>query len=477
MIKNTLFSRIMILTGWILSFQCINAQYLEEDTKIYHPQEDSLKEHMAPEWFNNAKLGIFVHWGLYSVPAFAPTKGTIWEIMDVDRRDWFTNNAYAEWYLNTLRIKGSPTYNYHVDKYGADFNYYQFSTEFNHAISQWSPEEMAKVFKESGARYVVLTTKHHDGYTLWPSRVHNNNMPEHEKVRRDIVGELTDAVRKNNMKMGLYYSGGLDWTFNRTPITGDIKIIPDMTPQSVEYAAIADAHVRELVEKYQPSVLWNDIHYPKRGDLLTLLSDYYNLVPDGVINNRWGIQGLHDFTTPEYSKYEEVMDYKWESCRGLGYSFGFNQFEDEKHTVSSTELIHLLIDVVSKNGNLLINVGPKPDGTIPEIQLERLQDLGNWLKINGDAIFDTKPNEKYGGTTLEGIDFRYTQKDDKLYLTLLEKPERKISVSGHNFSNGTNISFLGTTEKLKWKSVNDHIEIKIPNELKGEHAFVLEISN
>ena len=141
------------------------------------------------------------------------------------------------------------------------------------------------------------------------------------------------------------------------------------------------------------------------------MADYYNTVPDGVINNRWGASGLSDFSTPEYLEFSTIQEEKWESCRGLGYSFGYNQFEDDSHTLSSTELIHLLIDVVSKNGNLLINVGPKPDGTIPDIQLDRLNELGDWMSINGRAIYDTRPWHTYGGKTISGKEYRFTKKE------------------------------------------------------------------
>lgn len=451
------------------------AQYVDPEQKVYLPTEKDLKTHTSPEWFNNAKLGIFIHWGLYSVPAYAPTKGSIRDIMDNDRRDWFKNNAYAEWYLNTMRIKGSPTYEYHLENYGAEYDYYSFSEEFNSALRNWSPQKMAEIFKKAGARYVVLTTKHHDGYTLWPSRVHNNNMPEAcEPVSRDIVGELSNAVREKDMVMGLYYSGGLDWTFIRRPIMG-ISGLKDDTPHSAEYGALTDAHIRELTEKYKPGVLWNDIYYPKESDLLNVLADYYNLVPEGVINNRWAVSGLYDFTTPEYREYDQIVKEKWESCRGLGYSFGYNKFEDDTHTLSSTELIHLLIDVVSKNGNLLINVGPKPDGSIPDIQMERLEALGDWMSVNGSAIYDTEPWQVFGGTTESGKDIRYTSKEDTLYIIFLDQPDQKEVISNLFVGDVKKMSLLSTNQNLKWKQKGSECELSFSEKPGGKHAFVVKV--
>lgn len=464
---------------------------IEGNQTVYSDNLEQLRTHDSPEWFNNAKLGIFIHWGLYSVPAFAPTELSVEELfsemgkenpdpvkLQKAARKWFTNNSYSEWYLNSLRIKGSPTYEYHKKAYGLDYDYYRFSEDFNKEILKWDSDEMAEIFKRTGARYVVLTTKHHDGYTLWPSRVHNNNLPAAVKsVQRDIVGELSKSVRKKGMKMGLYYSGGLDWTYNRTPIY-DFAGLANTTPKSYEYGGIADAHLRELIEKYKPSILWNDITYPDEGNLAGIISDYYNLIPYGVINNRWGTSyNLSDFETPEYSKMDSIQKKKWETCRGLGQSFGYNQYEDESTTLSSTELIHLLIDIVSKNGNLLLNVGPKPDGTIPGIQLGRLKDLGDWMAINGDAIYDTTPWERSETKTKSGKEVRFTQKGDKLYVILLGKPDKKEVIQNLKLKKGQRIRMLGEDTVLKWRQDVKSTEITFPNGTEGKHAIALEVSS
>ncbi|MBI3469838.1 MAG: alpha-L-fucosidase, partial [Candidatus Solibacter usitatus] len=161
-------------------------------------------------------------------------------------------------------------------------------------------------------------------------------------------------------------------------------------PQTEEYAKYADAHWRELMDRYQPAILWNDISYPKQGDVLGIFSAFYDRTPDGLINNRFGVDHA-DITTPEYSSYNKITEKKWEACRGLGFSFGYNQAEGPQHVIASDKLVNLLVDIVSKNGNLLLNIGPKPDGTISDLQLQRLRDLGAWLKMNGEAIFGTRP--------------------------------------------------------------------------------------
>jgi len=172
----------------------------------YEPTIASLDQHQVPFWYSHAKLGIFIHWGLYSVPGWAPLSHPEHDFSSVD---YIRNDPYAEWYYNTMRIEGSPTQTYHREHYGANFNYYDFAPVFNREIQKWKPNEWAKIFRQSGAKYVVLTTKHHDGFTLWPSSVPNPTLPaDRQHAQRDIVGELTDAVRKQGLRMGLYYSGG-----------------------------------------------------------------------------------------------------------------------------------------------------------------------------------------------------------------------------------------------------------------------------
>lgn len=466
-ILNLLIANILFLN--------VNAQYFDSSKPPYFPTQESISTHESPTWFNNAKLGIFIHWGLYSVPAYATAYKPFNEGLKQDPIHWFKNNAYAEWYLNTLRIKGSPTYEYHKKKYGEDFDYYLFSKTFREQVKKWNPEEMAEIISETGARYVVLTTKHHDGYPLWPTKVTNNCMPEVcEYLDRDVVGELTQAIKDKSMRMGLYYSGGLDWTFSQTPIV-DTKPPSLDAPNSVEYALIADAHMRELIAKYKPDVLWGDIGYPDKGDILGIAADYYNLNPDGVMNNRWNNPAINDFTTPEYTKYDQIVKHKWESNRGLGYSFGFNQFEDEKQTISSKELIHLLIDVVSKNGNLLLNIGPKPDGSIPEIQKARLKDLGDWLKVNGEAIFDSNPWVAFGSKTQSGKEIRFTSKGDMIYIFLLETPSSVEYIDEILVSKLDSIEILGSNIKVECSSNQTGTNFSFSEILQSQFAYVLKL--
>jgi alpha-L-fucosidase len=441
----------------------------------YEPTIASLETHPLPQWYAGAKLGIFIHWGLYSVPGWAPLSHPE---HDFTNTDYIKNNPYAEWYLNVMRIPGSPTQAYHREHYGADFSYYSFAPIFNRQSQKWNPDEWAKVFHDAGARYVVLTTKHHDGFTLWPSTTVNPNpsIPQNQRhAERDIVGELTKSVRSQGMKMGLYYSGGYDWTFNSGPIEKPSDY-QEVKPQSHAYGDYAFAQIHELIDRYQPAVLWNDIDWPKTGRAMQVEADYYNAVPDGVVDDRLGIKHA-DFTSPEYQKVEKILPKKWEECRGLGRSFGYNRAEGEAETISSADLIAMLVDIVSKNGNLLLDVGPEDDGTIPPVQMDRLNALGAWLKQNGEAIYDTIPWERAEGKTAEGDEVRFTRKGADLYATILGSPKSTTAtIEGVSAQQGVNATLLGDSKPLATKEANGNLQVSLPQHLPGKYAYVVKLA-
>jgi alpha-L-fucosidase len=465
--------RSWILTFIVLFSLAIFLPLRAETPAHYEPTLESLNQHPLPEWYADAKLGIFIHWGLYSVPGWAPL---VHPEHDFESVDYITHNPYAEWYLNSMRLEGSPTQAYHREHYGPNYDYYNFAPVFNKEIQKWNPDAWAKIFSDAGAKYVVLTTKHHDGFTLWPSSTANPKLPsDRQHAARDIVGELSEAVRKKGLRMGLYYSGGYDWTF----IPGPIRVKEDyqkVKPQSENYGKYADAQVGELIQRYHPAVLWNDIDYPKSGHPLEIMAEYYNAVPDGVIDDRFGVKHS-DFKSPEYQTLSTISPTKWEECRGLGRSFGYNRAEGEAETIAPDELIYLLVDIVSKNGNLLLDVGPEADGTIPAVQMERLQALGSWLKQNGAAIYGTHPWTRAEGETAEGIRVRFTRTDSAIYATLLGKPKTEaVIVKALSPGTGTQISLLGSSKPLTWSQQGSDVRIDLPATLPGEHAYVLKLT-
>jgi alpha-L-fucosidase len=459
---------------FVLALMLLGGMCAAQAPKHYEPTLDSLNRHPLPDWYADAKLGIFIHWGLYSVPGWAPLSHPSHDFESVD---YIKNNPYAEWYLNTMRVEGSPTEAYHREHYGANFNYYNFAPVFDRESQKWNPDEWARIFRAAGARYVVLTSKHHEGFTLWPSATPNPTLAaDRQHATRDIVGELAAAVRKQGMRMGLYYSGGYDWTF----VPGPIRVKADyekVKPESQAYGDYAFAQIHELIERYHPSLLWNDIDWPRTGRPLQVMADYYNAVPDGVIDDRFGVDHS-DFTSPEYQKLDKISATKWEECRGLGQSFGYNRAEGEAETIAPGELIALLVDIVSKNGNLLLDVGPEADGTIPPVQMERLQALGTWLKQNSEAIYDTTPWDRAVGKSLEGDDVRFTRSGAELYATILGSPKAKtVTLEDVPARPMLEVTLLGDLKPLQWKADGDNLRVVLPEHPKGQYAYVIKLAH
>ena len=378
--------------------------------KRYTGNWNSVNTHTVPEWYEDCKFGIFIHWGIYSVPAFAPHT---WELGEVDSKEWFADNPYAEWYYNSLNIGKGPTYKHHIEKYGKDFKYEDFIPMWK--AENWDPKQWAEIFKEAGAEYVVLTTKHHDGFCLFPSKYTHFNSVE-MGPKRNITGELTEAVRDAGIRMGLYYSGLIDWQYANDPIFEDDDLFGTASP-TFEYADYSYKQMMELVDTYKPSVFWNDIGWPKQSEEMMpyFLAHYYNKVEDGVVNDRFNGR-FHDFLTKEYKQGKVDRSEKWEMCRGMGLSFGYNENEGDDQIISEKDLISLLVGTVANNGNLLINIGPKADGTIPEEQERRLLVLGKWLEINGEGIYGTRCSRRESIIMDNGTAVHFTAKGTDLYV-------------------------------------------------------------
>jgi alpha-L-fucosidase len=368
---------------------------------------------------------------------------------------------------------------HHAATYG-DLPYDQFVREFLAGHQGWNPDGWAGLFARAGARYVVLVTKHHDGVLLWPS-AHRNPHKQGWQSERDVVGELADAVRDHGMRFGTYYSGGLDWTFGGLPIT-DFPSMVAAIPQGADYLAYADAHWRELIDRYEPCVLWNDIGYPAAADLDGLFATYFDRVPDGVVNNRfdWIRQSagqVHaDFLTPEYST-EGAPGRKWESTRGMGTSFGFNREEGDDDYLSADELVRTLVEVVSHGGNLLLNVGPTGDGTIPFVQARRLLALGWWLRVNGAAIYDTRPWTRAEGKTTDGLDVRFTTGDGALYAIVLGTPRgSRVELVDVRPGDGATVQLLGRVDQLLWTHTDLGMAVELPGRPPPGPGISLRVS-
>jgi len=351
----------------------------------------------TPEWYRDAKLGFFVHWGLYSLPAWAPAHPP----GGVPVEDAYAHHQYAEWYANTVRIAGSPTWERHQELYGTGTSYEDLADQWD--AGGFDADAFVAGLVDAGARYVIPTTKHHDGFCLWGTGTTSFNAVD-RGPRRDLIAELHDATRRTGTRFGVYFSGALDWHVSDfPPIESDTDLFRFRRADE-RFSRYAASQLDELVERFRPDVLWNDIDWPDGGKgtesyaVAALLRRYFAAVPDGAVNDRWGVP-RHGFLTREYTHVADILPQPWESTRGLGYSFGYNQAEDARHSLSGVELIRLLADVVSKNGNLLINVGPRADGSVPELQAQAMRQLGEWLRRDGGAIYGTRPWVRAGEET------------------------------------------------------------------------------
>lgn len=397
--KKTIIITCLIQIASFIGLQNIKAQEIE-------PTWESINQRGYPEWFKDAKLGIFIHWGLYSVPAWAGPEG------------------YGEWYYKGL-MSGDSGRIAVMQNYGGD---YASLRNYWHATN-WNPNDWAKLFKQSGAKYVLLVTKHHDGYCLWDYE--NTALKDWNSVisgpRRNIVSELTEAVRNVGLQMGFYYSL-TEWS---NPIHTWTVHPNDSIGKYVDQYMIPQ--FKDLITKYRPTVLFTDGEWDNTAEQFKareLISWYYNTVgPEAIVNNRWGAGHQHGYKTPEYSGGIIDTNTPWAECRGIGRSFGVNHNERLENFLSSKELISHFVQLVAAGGGLTLNVGPEADGTIPFIQQERLVDLGKWLEINGEAIYGSRSWKKAYDTH----PYTYERTDSTLKFNWVRNsPAKGITVDSFN---------------------------------------------
>ena len=375
-------------------------------------------EREVPEWFLDAKLGFMVSWGAFSVPAWGEPIGELGTIEDW--KEWFKHNPYAEWYYNTIRIEGSPAREYHKK----NFN----DCDYDDLLEMWKaekfqPDEWAKLFAYAGAQYIVPLSKHHDGITLWDAPGTGTRNTVHRGPKRDLIGDIATAVRKAGIRFAVYYSGGLDWEVTKTlPAISDNNQGVDgmQRPVDAAYSMYAYKHVIDLIDRYKPDLLWNDIQWPdfskREGEysLAALFDYYYKEVPHGVVNDRWGKETHFDYETSEYQFMADSESAPaWENCRGIGLSFGYNQVESEQHSLNTESALRHFLDIVSRGGNFLLNVGPTASGEIPEIQRKVLMGLGDWMAINSGAVYATRAIKEITATDTPWV--RWAKKGNSVF--------------------------------------------------------------
>ncbi|TDD64837.1 hypothetical protein E1262_27020 [Jiangella aurantiaca] len=449
----------------------------------YQPTVASLNSHETPQWFHDDKFGIFIHWGAYSVPAWGP------------------RGSYAEWYWNYMNSSGSPTNAHHRTTYGADVPYDRFIDQWR--AEEFDPEAWVRLFEDAGANYFVLTSKHHEGVALYDSHVSGRDTVD-LGPRRDLAGELFAAAREHtDLKAGFYYSL-YEW-FNpsytgnpvRNPYTGETVPYtgaPAVSDYVDEYML---PQVRELIDRYDPDILWCDGQWEKPADywrMAPVLAEFYNGAKNRpepkevAVANRCKIQtgALDspelDFQTPEYTVKPDIDPNKWESSRGIAHSYGYNRNEPIEDYLTSDELVDSLIDIVSKNGNLLLNVGPQADGRIPALQEQRLRDIGAWLDVNGEAIYGTTYFNR-AEEPASAVPVRYTVSGGTLYAIALSWPGDTLTLGGDlPFGDETRVTLLGSDGTLPWSRTDGGtVEVRMlaagEDATSSEHAFVFKIEN
>ena len=468
----------------------------------------------VPEWYRDAKLGITVHWGVPTIPTYAPIEhGTRTDMLrDQHWPFYFRHHPNAEWYLNSLRISDSPVRRYHRARFGEYTAYERLARRFNDELDRWKPAEWAGLFREAGARYVIMVAKDHDGFLMWPSETPPAT-PSFVAVR-DVVGELAGAVRELGMRYGVSYSGRLDWTVQHAPIRdfGDLVF----AESSSDYSRYVDAHLTDLVRRYSPDLLRSDIGLPAGVSRRSLFEHYREAVPEGVLNDGWQLNGgstramlrtkagrhllgrkartaflsgsppcgIGDVPTVEYPAAIRMRANPWELVRGLGRSFCYNAAEPASSYLTGEELIHLLADVVSKNGNLLLNVAPCADGSICAEQISALNALAGWMRVHGEAIYGTRPWFRADGLTADGLDIRYTVRENALYAIVLGRPrmlaltledldlDRVPRAGSASDDDHFHVRLLGHDGPVDWREEGKSVVIDIPGSFIPDAAIV-----
>ncbi len=428
--------------------------------KTYQSDWNSLNTRPTPQWYDQAKFGIFVHWGVYSVPAWAP-KG-----------------QYAEWYWHSMQDHSGATWKFHVKTYGANFKYQDFAPMFKARL--FNPGQWAELFKAAGARYVVLTSKHHEGFCLWPSAESWNWNSVDVGPHQDLVGELSAAVRAEGLRMGLYYSL-YEW-YNPYYLHDVNRYVDEvMLPQ-----------MKDVVNRYHPAVLWTDGEWEKPSSVwksTQFLAWLFNDSPvkDYIaINDRWGSETRGKdggFYTSEYGKgganFQKVNYggvHKWEEDQGIGASYGYNRNEDVEDYKTPDQLIALLVKTVSRGGNFLLDVGPTADGRIPDIMQERLLEMGQWLKTNGEAIYGSRPWRSAN----EGDNVWYTSQAGAVYAICLKWPGPELNLTEPKRAGQVSATLLGRDGSLKTRFAHGQLQIDTPRvdpeALSAPYAFVFKLT-
>jgi len=470
----------------------------------FEPTWESLTQYRVPDWYQDGKFGIFIHWGVYSVPAFA-----------------------NEWYPRNMYFQGTREFEHHIKTYGphARFGYKDFIPQLTAA--NFDADQWAQLFKEAGARFVVPVAEHHDGFAMYDCSFSDWTAVK-MGPKRDIVGELAAATRQQGMVFGLsshraehwwFFDGGRQFESDVQDPAYESFYGPARPAASVSHSTDAWrsrdwqprpdakfledwlARTCELVDKYQPQLIWFDWWIEQlifQTYLQRFAAYYYNRGAE------WGLGVAINHKHEAFPEGAAVYDIERGQLKGINPRFWQNDTSVSKNSwgyihdhdyKKASDIIGDLVDVVSKNGALLLNVGPRPDGTIPQPEGEILRSIGRWLAVNGEAIYNTRPWKVHGEGPTEvsegsftdterssftGSDFRFTANGNLLYATALAWPGEEAIIKslrkGSPLQTGaiTEISMLGAG-RLEWSQDDDGLHIKTPEQKPCEDAFSFKI--
>lgn len=487
---------IILLAGIALLTSCkeqkptynIDSVATSNGTEVFQPDWDNIAQNYEfPDWFKDAKFGIFIHWGVYSVPAFG--------------NEWYPRNMYQE---------GSAEYEHHRKTYGdlTTFGYKDFIPMFK--AENFNPDEWAQLFKESGAKYVVPAAEHHDGFAMYDSELNEWNAVD-MGPKKDIIGLLKNSLEKEGLVFGVsshraenawFFNGGMKFPSDVQDSTitlygrryDDQKYTEDFGREWLE-------HTYEIIDKYQPKLMWFD--WTVNDSVLMpyfnkFLAYYYNNAIDwneGVVaSTKQGYPTNVQVWDMERGKSDKMMQFPWQTDTSIGTkSWGY--LTDEVYKTPG-QIVDDLVDIVSKNGNLLLNIGPKPDGTIPQEQKDILLSIGEWLNVNGDAIYGSRSWKKFGEGVTQGTkgsfsdneataytsqDLRFTTKGNDFYVIALEWDEDDITVRSLTpdvigDAHIKEVTMLGSDEKINWRQTEEGLKLSFPQDKPCDFAYSFKIS-
>lgn len=477
---------------------CIHSsKKTSEEVKLYDANWESLQQYNVPEWFLDAKFGIYCHWGPYSVPAYE-----------------------TEWYSHYMYVEGHPIRKYHEETYGPlnEFGYKDFIPMFT--AEKFNADEWAKLFARAGARFAGPVTEHADGFSMWDSELTRYDAKE-MGPKRDVVGEMAEAVRKQNMKFiaTFHHQWNFGWytTWDKetdasnpeyeelygplVPENGferprEITIFPEPKFVNFWYDKII-----EVVDKYQPDLVYfdNKLDIIPESKRIQFLQYYYNQ----ALENNQEVVCTYKFEEMapgsavldlERSRMKEKKEFPWLTDDSVDWGSWCHVANPDYK--STNRLIDFLVDVVSKNGGVLLNVTPTAQGEIPQPVQQRLIEMGDWLNVNGESIYGTRPWKVYGEGPAEVVeghlserknkdnteeDIRFTQKENFLYVTILDTPTKEIVIRALGKEKGLlekkvkEVTLLGSDAKITYRVNQENLTIDLPNEFPTEHAVVFKL--